>query len=387
MSQNRFNFELLKTIIKRDNCVIDSHIYEKITSRDTRVNFVCCCGQNDIKTFRKMFDTGAFCKQCMSTRTWNKIRQTNQEKYGVDNPFQSKEIRDKAKQSHIKKHGCEFPLQAERAKEKAKQTFKEKYNVDNPMQSKDVQQKAKSTNLVKYGVEHTFQNNGVKDKIKQTLVARYGVENPMMSEDIKEKSKITNLEKYGVKSHNQADVVKEKKKITTLANFGVENPMHSNEVKEKLKQSCFDKYGVENPMQHPEINDKSFKNACKYKEYIFPCGEVRHVQGYEPFALESLIKNGYDANGIVTDKTKVPEIWYAKPNCSSQSRYFPDIYIPSEKRIIEVKSTYTFDKEKDNNFLKAEACQRDGYNFEFWLFDRNGQKLEFDETIRTCKEN
>ena len=32
------------------------------------------------------------------------------------------------------------------------------------------------------------------------------------------------------------------------------------------------------------------RNAKKFKEYIMPSGEIRKVQGYEPFALELIEK-------------------------------------------------------------------------------------------------
>jgi hypothetical protein len=378
MSLNHFNFQLLQKVVERDQCSIDASNYKDIASRDIKVSFTCVCGENDTKPFRRMFETGAFCKKCMDQRAWDKLRQTNQERYGVDKPFQSKEIRDKAKKTHLERHGCEFPLQTNAAKEKAKQTFQDKYNVSNPMQCKAVQDKAKQTNMERYGVEHNLQRESVKAKIKETLLDRYGVENPMMHNDVKDKCKITNLQRYGFESHNTSDDVQVKKKNTLLTKYGVENPMHSEEVKERLKQSCLEKYGVENPMQVPEINDKACKNAFRYKEYMFPCGEVRLVQGYEPFALDALIKDGHNVDNIVTDKSKVPEIWYEHNN--SKRRYFPDIYLLNTNTIIEVKSMWTFEREKDKNLLKAEACKAATFNFEFWIFDVNGNRVEHDTT-------
>lgn len=370
----QYNIELLTTIVTRDSCKVDYNIYKNVSSRDVKIGFVCTCGNTSEKVFRQMYEAGGFCNKCTKTLMKQKAKQTFlakygvdhpmksetilekhkeifQEKYGVDNPMQSKVIQDKAKQTHLERYGVEHPLQANEAKEKAKKTFQEKYQVDNPMQSKDIQEKAKKTNIQRYGVEHTFQCDAVKDKMKETMMERYGVENPMMSQEFKQKSINTNLERYGVESHNQLDSVKEKKKQTTFRNFGVENPM-----------------------QNPQVADKCAKSALKFKEYIFPCGEARLVQGYEPLALNILVEQGYTSKDIMTDKQTVPEIWYF--NNEINHRYFPDIFIPNENRIIEVKSTWTYEKEKDKNLLKAQACRDSGYIFEFWIFDDKGNRVE-----------
>jgi hypothetical protein len=48
---------------------------------------------------------------------------------------------------------------------------------------------------------------------------------------------------------------------------------------------------------------------------------------------------------------------------------FPDIYIKSLNKIIEVKSDYVYIKELQKNIIKKKACLYLGYNFEFWIFD------------------
>lgn len=52
-----------------------------------------------------------------------------------------------------------------------------------------------------------------------------------------------------------------------------------------------------------------------------------------------------------------------------QCRYYPDIYIPSQKRIIKVKSTYTYEHQIEQNECKKKYAIQDGYAFEFWIYD------------------
>ena len=53
-------------------------------------------------------------------------------------------------------------------RKKTRQTNLEKYGVEYPFQSKEVQEKMKQTNLEKYGVENILQVKEVRDKIFQT---------------------------------------------------------------------------------------------------------------------------------------------------------------------------------------------------------------------------
>jgi len=54
--------------------------------------------------------------------------------------------------------------------------------------------------------------------------------------------------------------------------------------------------------------------------------------------------------------------------------YFPDI--PHKNLIIEVKSTWTYQKEEEKNQIKAAATRVHGYEFEFWIFDLKGIRVE-----------
>ncbi len=60
--------------------------------------------------------------------------------------------------------------------------------------------------------------------------------------------------------------------------------------------------------------------------------------------------------------------------------YFPDIFISKDNKIIEVKSTWTYKCKKETNLLKKEACEKQGYIFEFWIYDRKGNKVECETT-------
>lgn len=128
-----------------------------------------------------------------------------------------------------------------------------------------------------------------------------------------------------------------------------------------------EKYGCENPMQNLKIFNKSNNNAKKWKIYKFNNGKEVKVQGYESLALSLLeYKHKIKEDDIITQFDN--DIYYTFTK--RYHKYFPDIYIKSLNKIIEVKSDYIYNKELQKNIMKKKACIYSGYDFEFWIFDR-----------------
>jgi hypothetical protein len=53
-----------------------------------------------------------------------------------------------------------------------------------------------------------------------------------------------------------------------------------------------------------------------------------------------------------------------------------DIFIPSKNLCIEVKSLWTLKKVKSNIFIKQKTAKELGYNYEIWVYDSKGNKIE-----------
>jgi hypothetical protein len=131
------------------------------------------------------------------------------------------------------------------------------------------------------------------------------------------------------------------------------------------------------PAQNTEIAEKQSKNAYKSKDYIFPSGRIERIQGYEHFALDELLqKENINEDDIITGCKNVPTIWYNDEN-GKKHRHFVDVYIPLQNRCIEVKSTWTFEKQKKIVFLKQNAAKQLGYLYEIWVYDNKGKKVNF----------
>jgi hypothetical protein len=224
-----------------------------------------------------------------------------------------------------------------------------------------------NTNLERHGVEYPLQNENIKNNMKTTNVKKYGVDNPLKNKTIRNKIESTNIKRYGFINPFQNNEIKEKIKITNLDRYGVEYPMQNNMFKEKLKSTSMERYGFDYFMQNPICSEEISKKCYNKKIFIFPCKNTVMIQGYENLALQNLIDNGYIFDDLKTIRTEVPEIWYIKNK--KLHRYFCDIYIPNENRIIEVKSTWTYNKNIIINNIKGQTCKRYGYNYEIWIYD------------------
>ena len=206
---------------------------------------------------------------------------------------------------------------------------------------------------IKYGVENVFQLNNIKDKIVKTNILKFGFSNPNQNKDIRQKTKNTCLIKYGT-----------------------DNPLKKSIVRDKIKQYYLTNFGVEYCSQIPEVAEKAHTNSFKSKTYICPSGKEIICQGYEPLALDKLIKEeNIDENDVVTGCSNVPTIWYNDDN-GKKHRHYVDIYIPSQNRCIEVKSTWTAEKKKDNIYLKQDAAKELGYNYELWIYNAKKELVE-----------
>jgi len=70
-----------------------------------------------------------------------KRRNNHQQKYGVDNPFQRKEVQKKYNKTMIKNHGVEWPMQSKEIYEKSKKSCKESTGFEYSAQSLECREK------------------------------------------------------------------------------------------------------------------------------------------------------------------------------------------------------------------------------------------------------
>jgi hypothetical protein len=326
-------------------------------NRDTIIKGKCVtlnCDNFFNRVFRYLFRSSNFCCD-ICTKNISKI---------------------KSKNTFISKYGVENPMLLDETKNKIKKTLLSKYGVTHQMLLSDTKDKIKNTLLSKYNVDHQLKSEQIKNNIKKTCLDKYGVEYIFQSKEFKEKSKCTSLKKYNVEYPCQSKEFKEKCKKTNLNNYGIEYPSQRKEIKDKKIKTSIRKYGVEHPLQNSEIMNKSSKNLYKVKDFILPSGNTVKCQGYEPFALNELFNNlNLKEEEVKTGSKNVPVIWY-NDTTNKKHRHYVDIFIPSQNKCIEVKSTWTIQKQKENIFLKQSSAKNLGFLYEIWVYNAKGERVE-----------
>ena len=264
---------------------------------------VCkCCGKS-IKYININDGFAQYCSnKCVtkSKEVKEKVKQTNLERYGVENTLQSKIIREKIKQTNLERYGTEIPIQSQSIKEKVKQTNLEKYGVEYATQLDSIKEKIKETNLERYGNASPLGNKEIQNKAKLTSLEKYGTEFPNQSKLVKDKIKqsfLTNntpeqiqeiikrmistarknnsyqkaivkrrktkMEKYGDPTYTNTN----KAKNTIFEKYGVYNITQADEIKEKIQQTNIEKYGYITPLLKPEIKALSYTPEAMQKKY------------------------------------------------------------------------------------------------------------------------
>lgn len=123
-------------------------------------------------------------------------KQTCLEKYGVENPLQNKEVEQKRSRENMCLYGSDnykrnllekYGNEKYRNSEKAKETNLEKYGVENPFAAEQVKEKIKNTLIERYGVENILKLPETIEKTKETNLERYGYEWSQQSDVIRKK--------------------------------------------------------------------------------------------------------------------------------------------------------------------------------------------------------
>lgn len=279
---------------------------------------------------------------------------------------------EQTKRGMLLKYGVENISQTQLWHDKVKETNQKNHGVDYPTQMIGHSDKVREASLLKHGVAHHTQVKSIQDKKKKTNIGRYGVGQVMQNVDIKNRAHDTNIVRYGGISSMCSDVTKEKSKNTMRERYGVDWYTQTEELKAALRERNIKKYGVSSQMQDAEFFTKTM---FKRKEYVFPSGRLEKVQGYEHLALNSLLADGVDEHVIILAPIQMEmifgKVWYVSDD-RKQHRYYPDIYISTENKIIEVKSWYTLDKHRKANEAKKQAVLALGVDFEFWIYDEQG---------------
>jgi len=350
----------LDVSLKRDNATLIGE-YPKITAHLV-VTFVCECGNEQTKKACEIEKHEARCKECTSKQQQQKKKDTCLKLHGDEHPIRLKEFQDKRCDTNVKRHGNEHPCKTEKCKKKTVATCNERFGFDNHASHPEVKAKTAASKELGYLKRGSIRCNkkSLDEALKRenaTLVGEYG--------RITKLALVTFLCECGLRNT--------KTTYRILTHGALCEECSTKSWHGKLKARMLELYGVEYAMQNPILQAKLQESSFNMKAYIFPSGNTRYVQGYEPFCIDDLLGT-YTEDQLVTGCDKVPRIPYFDEITNKQRYYFPDIHIPHENRLIEVKSAWTYGLE--NVQAKAKAAKKQGYLFEFWIYNRKAQRIE-----------
>ena len=138
------------------------------------------------------------------------------------------------------------------------------------------------------------------------------------------------------------------------------------------------RYGVEQVMHYTPSFEKSMDTSYRKKIYVFPSGRIEKIQGYEGFAINDLLDSGYPEDDIIISNREIEKytkVIYYNDTTGKRRKYYPDVYLRSKNVIIEIKSKYTYETNIVLNKLKKQACLDLALDFEFWIYDKKGNKI------------
>ena len=270
------------------------------------------------------------------------------EKFGVEHPFQSKEIHAKIQTTFLEKYGETSPAKADTVKKNIVKTNLERYGVAYPLQLEEVQDKVTKTCVEKNG-GRGFASDNVSQTVKDTCLEQYGVEYASQSPVVKERVRQTNIKRFGKEYYTQTDEYKKRASNTWLQKYGGIG-FASKEMQEKLKQQMLERYGVENPFQAEEVKEKI--KRTNLERYGVECVLQREEVQQASHSKQSLEKCFETKRKNRTFNTSKPEnepkarLQELLPDLKTQykSDAYPfacDFYIPSLDLYIEFNGTWT----------------------------------------------
>lgn len=216
---------LLNFVLKKTKFLNDSYKNISISQRMYHIWFkifkvhLCEICNNPARfihktSFSKILEKNYSCtcenRECQKKYNYISTLSSLKKIYGDDitNFSQTKEWRNKVKKTNNEKYGCDWQVQSDNFKIKAQKTWIKKYNVDCPLKSKVLREKGYKTNFKKYGCKIGRWNPEIAKQTQETNIKKYGFIHPLQSDIIQNKIKQTSLIKYGVEHYQQSSFAK-----------------------------------------------------------------------------------------------------------------------------------------------------------------------------------
>ena len=373
---HKVDYSLLMQHFEEKGCVLLTPP-EAYKNNKQKLDFRCVCGNESEIVYHDLM-RGRLCSTCKIDRT----KTTSLEKYGVDNPSKSEEVKKKIVETTLKNHGVMYAQQSPEIRAKTDATSLQRYGKLRAFLLPEVFEKIRKTHKAKYGVEFPLQAKEIQDKISMTFLRTLGATRPFLSETFLQKMK----EKYG----HEWFCCTEAFKNIMMEKYGSEHYVTSDHCKQqmmekygseffitskKYREVMMEKYGAESAMQCPELFRRAQQSSsfCR-KAYVTPDGKTYMVLGYEGCAMDDILKEEGIKTMYAGEDPEIPVFQYVGEDDKTHF-YYPDIYIPEENRVVEVKSVYTYNRDPEKTLCKALKVS-ENYLFELRLYNDKKEIVE-----------
>jgi len=389
-------------MIKCKKCDFETDVYSKLyrhiqkVHKQTVLEYMCefkgeqdgkCLTCGNETTFLGLRGWRKFCSnpRCSQVHesTKEKKKENSLKKYGTEHPGQAQEIIDKRNATNLEKYGkIGF-----NNREKYIQTCFDKFGVENPFQipevkeklidsltknKESIKEKRKTTNLERYGVDNTFQTPEAREKCKKSHTV-----------ETVEKQKQTKLEKYGDSCYVNID----KRRQTCLERYGSIN-VSNKHIAENFRNKEFilknfvkdKKFDKENFMEHFNCSESM---VYKLKDELSIQIPNTHANSskYEKEIQEFIPESVPNDRNVITPLEL--DIYSEKYNFAVE--YDGLMYHSFGKS--KYKKFDNINENNDKHLVKTEKCENKGIQL-FHIFENeflNPYKKETWESIISSK--
>lgn len=188
-------------------------------------------------------------------------RDRSLKKYGVTNPGQSQQAKERREETNQQRYGGKSCLASKKVRNKGLETIQKEYGVKNASHIPEARKKAQNTMEERYGAKHTLKSSLLRQRVEETNILRYGTPIAIQSKKVQQKRANTNFNRYGGVSPQCSEEVRRKTKQTNMKKYGVEYPIQTRHIKDKSLQTHLQRYGVEYIAQLPEYRNR-LKEWC-----------------------------------------------------------------------------------------------------------------------------
>jgi len=237
---------------------------------------------------------------------------TNLSLYGVEDASQAPDVVARRQATVKAKYGVDNLFQSEEIKARSRATMLDRYGVEHNDYIPESNAKRKATCMARHGAENPFASESVRERIRESMLERHGAENPQQVPEIRARTKATNEERYEGELLG-SPVIRAKAEVTNLERYGAAFAGGTPEVQAKVVATNLARYGVPHTCMDPEVRRKQLEtHHARYGTHWFASEEgkeeIRHVL-VEKYGVDHWMKTpGAWDRVLTTFKVNFPDL-------------------------------------------------------------------------------